>query len=121
MQSFGKLHERGKAGAQPRFPALERRGHLAHIVFQIQHRAVIEEAAPLRIETNHVEVVVHVAAGFAEDAPQHRGLNQDGGAHIEAETLLLEHRSLAAQPGILLEDLDLVAARGQRASGREPS
>ena len=106
-----------KRAPKPWFPALERCGHLANIVLQIQNRAVIEEAAPLRIETDHVEIVTHVAPGFAEDTPQHRGLNQDRGAHIEAETLLLQHRGLATEPWILLEDLDPVAARGQGTSG----
>ena len=35
---------------------------------QIEDGAVFEEAAPLRIETAEVERVVHVAAGFGEDA-----------------------------------------------------
>ena len=71
VQFFRKLHKRGEAGSQARLPALKRCGHGADIIFQIQDRAVIEEAAPLRIETDHVKVIGHVAAGFIEDAAQH--------------------------------------------------
>src|SRR5580658_4935819 len=57
VQPLGKLHELAEAAAQPRFPALKRGGHFAHIVFEVQNSAVVEEAAPLRIKTHHIEVV----------------------------------------------------------------
>ena len=121
MELFRKFHELSKAAAQPRFPALERCSHLPDIVFEIQNRAIIEEAAPLRIKTNHFQVVAHGAPGLAKDTPQHRRLNQNGGAHVEAKTLFFQHSGFAAQPGIFLEDFDLVAARGQSAGRRKAS
>ncbi len=121
VQPLRQRHELGEASAQPRFPALERCGHLADIVFEVQNRAVIEEASPLRVEANHFQVVAHAAAGFAEDAPQYRGLDQNGRAHIKPKPLLLQHRGLTTQPWILFEDFDLVAARSQRTRRRKSS
>ena len=86
---------------------------------EIQHRAVLEEAAPLRIEPDQFEIIFHAPAGFGENAPQHGRNRDDGRARVEAEARALDGGGLAAQPFVALEEDDLVAARGERAGGRE--
>ena len=63
-------------------------GHLVRVVLEVDDRAVVEEAAPLRVEADHGDVVFELAAGLGEDLAQHGGLDQDGRAHVEAEALL---------------------------------
>jgi hypothetical protein len=46
---------------------------------------------------------------------------QDRRPHVEAKAAILQHRRLAAEPGVLLEQLDRVAARGERAGGGQPA
>ncbi len=70
-------------------------------------------------EADHVYVVVEVTIGFGEDLAQDGGLDEDGGAHVEAEALLIELCGLSAEPGVFLEDLDLVPAGGEGAGGGE--
>jgi hypothetical protein len=98
----------------------ERRAHLRNVGHEVERRAVIEERAPLRIERHEIERFVHVASGFSEDARQDRRKRQDRRAHVEPETILLEHGGLASQPCVLLEDDDGVASRGKGASEARP-
>ncbi len=101
----------GKAG--------EGTGHGVDVLGEVEHRAVVEERAPLRVEPHQVELLVELAAGLAENAPQHPRHGEDGGPHVEAEARLLEHRGLAAEPRVLLEEHHGVAARRQRAGRRQ--
>ena len=66
-----------------------------------------------------VEVLVQVAAGLGEDALEHPRHGQDRRPHVEAEPVLLQHRRLAAEPGVLLEQRRPVAAAGQGAGRRQ--
>ena len=104
-----------RAGREP----IERRGHRFRVLHEIQHRAVLEEAAPLRIEPDQVEVIFHPATRLGEDAAQHGRNRDDGRPHVEAEAGAFELRGLAAEPFVALEEDDLVAARGERAGGGE--
>ena len=55
------------------------------VFLQVDLRAVVEEAAPLRIEPHEIEIIGEVAPGFREDALQHPRHGQDRRAHVEAE------------------------------------
>jgi hypothetical protein len=92
---------------------------LLRVLHEVQHRAILEEAAPLRIEPHHVEVILHPAARLGEDAAQHGGNRDDGRAHVEAEAGAFELRSFAAEPLVALEQDNLVAARGECAGRGE--
>ena len=94
--------------------------HGLDILLQVDPRAVVEEAAPLRIEPHEVEIIGEVAAGFREDALQHPRHGEDRRAHVEAEAVLVQNRRLAADPGILVVEGDLVSA-GRRDTGRRQS
>ena len=83
-------------------------------------RAVVEEAAPLRIEPHEIEIIGEVASGLGEDAFQHPRHGQDRRAHVEAEARFVENRRLAAEPGILVVKRDPMAAR-RRDAGRRQS
>ena len=89
--------------------------HRVGILREIEHRAVLEEAAPLRIEPDEFEIILHARAGLGENAPQHRWNRDDGRAHVEAETVAAKLRGLAAEPVVALEEDDAVAARGEHA------
>ena len=115
MQLAAHADEVAVAGAVAGREALDGFGHRRHVFLQVEHGAVVEEAAPLRVEPAQVEVVVHVPPGFLEDALQHGRDGQDGRPHVEAEAVLFQHRRLAAEPGVLVEQDHLVAARRQRA------
>ena len=86
---------------------------------QVERRAVVEERPPLRVERDQIQLVGQLAAGLGEDPLQHRRHQQDRRPHVEAVAVDLEHRGLAAEPVVLLEDDDLVAPRGQRAGRRQ--
>ena len=94
--------------------------HGSDVFPQVERRAVLEEAAPLRIEADQIELVLEPPAGFAEDARENARHGQDRRPHVEPKSCLLEHRRFAAQPVVLLEQDDLVAARGEGAGGGEP-
>ena len=98
---------------------LEFSAHLFRLLLQVQHRAILKEAAPLRVEPDHVEVILHATTGLGEDAAQHRRNRHNGRAHVEAEAVALELRSLATEPFVSFEEDDLVAASGERAGGGE--
>ena len=88
---------------------------------QVEDRAVVEEAAPLGIEANQVQVIFELLAGLGEDASQHRRQGQDRRPHVEAIALLLEDRRLAPEPTIPLEQDDAIPSGGERARGRQSS
>ena len=100
---------------------VERVGHGAHVLAQVQHGAILEEAAPLRVEAHQRHRAVQVAPGFGEDAAQHAGHGQDRRPHVEAEAALLQHRRLAAEPGILLQQHHAMTARRQHHRSRQPA
>ena len=85
------------------------------ILREVERRAVVEEAAPLRIEPHEVEVILHARAGLGEDAAQHGRDGDDGRPHVEAEAVAGELRGLAAEPFVALEEDDLAPARGEHA------
>ena len=99
--------------------ALQLRGHQLAIREEIEAGAIGEERAPLRIEPHEIERALAAAAGLGEEAIEHRRQRENGRPHIEAEAVLLEHGRLAAEPLIALEKDGAIAARGERAGGRE--
>ena len=107
------------AGALAGREAVHGLGHRADVLLQVDLRAVVEEAAPLRIEPHEVEIVGEVASGLREDALQHARHGEDRRPHVEAEAVFVQHRRLAAEPGVLVVKRDLMAARGRDAGGRQ--
>ena len=99
--------------------SIERRGHRVWVLVQIENRAVVKEATPLRIEADEFEVIFQAPARLRENAPQHRWNGHNGGAGVETEARALDHGGFAAQPLVALEEDDLVAAGGEGAGGRE--
>src|SRR5512137_603439 len=95
--------------------------HGVRVLVQIENRAVLEKATPLRIEADEFEVIFQAPARLGENAPQHRRNGHNGGSGVETEARALHHGGLAAQPLVALEEDDLVAACGERASSREPA
>ncbi len=67
---FGVLEELEVTGAHLRPDGFEGCGHLLRVVLQVDRLAVFEEAAPLRVETHHGDVVFEFAAGLVEDLAQ---------------------------------------------------
>ncbi len=126
VQPLGDV--RGTAGSRRRPPSRARRRRAAAAIalevgHQVERRAVVEEAAPLGVEPDEVELAPEVAAGLGEDPPEHRGEGEDRRPHVEAEALRLQRRGLAAQPGVALEERHPVAARrqgGGRGEAAEP-
>src|SRR5471032_1205503 len=98
----------------PRLDLVERISHRRKAVFEVQHEAVVEEATPLRVEPGHCQVILKLPPGLGENAPQHRWPNENCRPHVEAKAFCMKHCRLAAEPDILLEDFNLVAARSQR-------
>jgi hypothetical protein len=94
-------------------------GHGLHVLLQVDLRAVVEEAAPLRIEAHEFDIIREIAAGLREDALQHPRNRQDGRPHVEAEAAVVQHRRLAAEPGVLVVQCHLVTARRRDAGGRQ--
>ena len=68
---------------------------------------------------HEVEIVVQVAPGFGEDALEHARHGEDRRPHVEAEAAFVQHRRLAAEPGVLVVEGDPVAARRADAGGRQ--
>ncbi len=108
-----------RPGVRTRREGVERGRHPRRIGHQVEGRAVVEEAAPLRVEGEEVELALEVAPGLGEDPLQHRGEGEDRRPHVEAEPLGRERRRLAAEPGIALEEDHPVAARRQGDGGGE--
>ena len=102
----------GRAGGE----GLDILRHAADRLLQIETAAVVEEAAPLRVEAPEVELLRHVLPGLSVDALQHARQCQDRWPHVEAEALLLQQRRLAAHPVVGLEKDHLVPAAGQSRS-----
>ena len=120
MQLTRQRHQLLVSAAHAGKACLQAGGHRRLIIQQINRRAIVEEAAPLRVQPHHVDVVVQVLACLRKDLAQHRRLNQDRRPHIEPEALFAQLRCLTAQPGVLLKDLHLMPACRQRTSRREP-
>ena len=74
-----------RPGRCPGAKRVHRRGHGVHVLDQVDPRAVVEEAAPLRVEPDQRQVLRLVAPGLGEDAAQHARHGQDGRPHVEAE------------------------------------
>ncbi len=99
------------AGIRARGKGIERSCHRLGVLREIEHRAVVEEAAPLRIEPHEFEVVLEPRARLGEDAAEHRRDRDDRRPHVEAEAFLVELRGLAAEPVVAFEKRDLPPAR----------
>ena len=104
-----------RAGIRAGREGVERLSHRVWILREVEHRAVVEETAPLRVEPHKLEVILQARAGLAEDAAQHRRNRDDGRPHVEAEAVAAELRGLAAEPVVALEDRDFAPARGEHA------
>ena len=100
---------------------LEFRPHSTDIFPEVERGAVREEAAPLRIEADELELVLEPPVRFAEDACEDARHGQDRRPHVEPKTTLFEHRRFAAEPLVFLEQDDFMAARGEGAGSREPT
>ena len=116
MQPFGlrQIAAIALAGAFARREGIDALGHGVDVFDQVEHIAVVEEAAPLRVEPHQVELARDVDAGFGEHALQDARHGEDGGAHVEPKTVLFQHRRLAAEPFIGLEQHHPMPASGQR-------
>ena len=88
VELFRGFEELEIPGAHRRPDGVERRGHLARIVFEVHHFTVVEEASPLWIQADHLYVIVKVTICFLEDFAEDGGLDEDGRAHVEAEAIL---------------------------------
>ena len=72
MQVGGEILERLVAAARlgGRRELVHGFGHGAHVLQQVDAAAVVEEAAPLRIETHQLDMVGQPLAGLGEDPLQ---------------------------------------------------
>src|SRR5205823_2046498 len=57
-------------------------GHGLGVGDEVEDAAVVEEAAPLRVEGDQVEVVFESPAGLVKDAGQDGGQGEDRRAHV---------------------------------------
>ena len=73
----------------------------------------------MRIERDQVEIIVEIAIGLGEDAPQHAGHRQNRRPHVETVAGFLENRGLAAKPRRFLEERYPMSARRQSTCGRQ--
>ena len=99
MEALGQCEEVAIAfaGAATGGVAVEGRGHGLDVFHEVEDGAVGEEAAPLRIEADEVEVVFDRPLRFREDAAKDRWDRENGRSHVEAEARFLELRRLAAE------------------------
>ena len=106
----------------PRGEAVHGAGHGIDVLDQVDLGLVLEEAAPLRVEPDQRQVLRLVAPGLGEDTPQDARHGQDGRPHVEPELAAIgasraagrrqpQHRGLAAEPWVLVEQRHLVPAR----------
>ena len=107
------------AGAPSRREPVHGLGHGFDVLAEVDPRAVVEEAAPLRIEPPQVQVVGQLPPGLGEDALEHARNREDGRPHVEAEALLVQQGGFSADPAVLVEQRGLVAAGGKHAGGGE--
>ena len=98
-------------------------GSCGRIGNEIERRAVLEEAAPLRVEARQRDVILKRAAGFGEDALRSTsGSVMIVGPMSKRKPLLLEHGGFAADEGVGLEELHaLPRAASVQAAPRPPS
>ena len=61
------------------------RRHGVDVTDQIGLTAILEEAAPLRLQLDQRQICRQVAACLGEDAAEYARHGQDGRAHVEAE------------------------------------
>ena len=107
------------------------RRHGVDVTDQIGLGAILEEAAPLWLQLDERQIGRQIAARLGEDATQHARHGQDGRAHVEAEVATpelgrggrgqVQHRRLAAEPGILLQDSDPVATGASNRGCSKPA
>ena len=90
---------------------IERGGHSRRVRVQVERRAVGEERAPLRVERNQLELILQVPPRLREDPPRTDGMRRMVGPMSKRKPALREHGGLAAEPRVLLEENDVVAAR----------
>ena len=121
MQPLREGEEAAVAVGGPGGEAVEGLRHRLGVFDEVEHRAVGEEAPPLRVEPDEVEVVVEIATRLREDATKYARHREDRRPHVEPEAVGLEHGGLAAEPGVELQQRDLVAPRSQRAGRRQPA
>ena len=125
MQVSGHVLEALIALAQAGRDTVHMRGHLVDIADQISLAAILEEAAPLRLQLDQRHVLMQGSAGLGENAAQHTRHGQDGRAHIEAEIAAairrrqVQHRRLAAEPWVLVQHGDPVPAGAGDSSGSQ--
>ena len=101
------------ATVEPGELLLHRTGHAIQIFQQVDARAVLVQAAPLRIQAHQRQVVLGSAATARDDAAHHLRHGQDGGTHVEAKPRLVEHVHLAAQMQVALHHGHLHARGAQ--------
>ncbi len=87
--------------------------HRVDVSHQVQPGPVVEEAAPLWLERQQLEFLVHGAAGFGEHPFEDTRQSEDGRTHVEAPAILLQYGGFAPQPRVGLEQHDPVTATGQ--------
>lgn len=94
---------------------IERGGHSLRVCVQVKDRAVHEEAAPLRVKRNQLELILQVPPRLHEDSLENRRHEEDGWSHVKAEPALREHGCFPTQPRVLLEENNVIASGRQRA------
>jgi len=115
VEACGIAHEGFIAGGGARTEPLELVRHGGRVRPEVEPRAVLEEAAPLRVEPDQVERFGQRSVGLGEDAMIDRRDGQNGRPEVEPEPPFRPHRGLAAKPPIGLEDRHSVAAGGEGA------
>ena len=120
MQPGGVFHETPITCAGPRGESVETGTHLVDVGPQVEGRAVGEERAPLRVDSDQLQVVVEPPARLGEDAGQDRRQSENGRPHVEAEALLAS-RTAALPPsqGFFSKRTTVVTARGQGTRRRQ--
>jgi hypothetical protein len=88
---------------------------------QVDAGPVVEEAPPLRIETHEIEIIREVSPRLREDALQNARHGEDRGTHVEAKAVLVQHRGLAADPGIFVVERHRMTAGRRDAGRRQPA
>lgn len=121
VEPFGEGHQApiAFAGSRVRREAVQLRDHPVRVLGQVEGRAILEEAPPLRVEAPEIEVVIEIAVGLGKDATQDRGKGEDRRSHVEPVAVLFEHGGFAAIPGVGFEQNDAVAPGAQGAGGRQ--
>jgi len=80
---------------------------------KIDGAAAFEEAAPLRLERQKLQVSAKVTPSFGEDPSEDGRINKDGWPHVEAIAALPKNSRFAANPRILLENRNAITTCGE--------